>query len=169
VRIELLVPLSTERVRERLRGNADRHRYSPFSRSREAGSRPLIFNEQNGQLVFHLRGWMPDFFGLEARLTLDPVGHSATRVRASFQVPTANRVVLGVGLAFFVVMPLVAFAVSNERDPTVLPFVSLPLVYFLVLPFAYRLYRQDDRQLMRFLKDSLPEADWRPAQTVTAQ
>jgi len=158
--IELLVPLSTERVRERLRGHADRHRYSPFSRSREAGSRPFIFSEQKGQLVFHLRGWLPDFFGLEARLTLDPVGHGATRVRASLQVPAANRVVLGVGLGLFVVMPLVAFAVSSERDASVLPFVSVPVVYFLLMPLAYRLYREDDRQLTRFLRDSLPEADW---------
>src|SRR5438093_7168164 len=117
--IELLVPLSTERVRERLRGHADRHRYSPFSRSREAGSRPFIFSEQKGQLVFHLRGWLPDFFGLEARLTLDPVGHGATRVRASHQVPQANRVVHEVGLGLVVIMPLGAFRVYNESDESV--------------------------------------------------
>ena len=163
--IEIIVPLPPERVRERIRANADRHRYDPFSTSREVGSRAFIFSERNREIVLHRRRWLPDFFAHEARLTFEPLGSGEmTRLRARLQIPLAYRVVVAAGLALFVGLPLVAFATSGGRDLAMLPFLSLPLGFFVVVPLAYRLYRRDDdRQLIQFLQDLLPEAESKAA------
>jgi hypothetical protein len=157
--IEIVVPLAPERVRERIRAEADRHRYDPLSMSREAGSRTFIFSEPRGELVVHVRGWLPDFYGHEARITFEPVGQGATRLHAKLRIPLASRVIVGVGLVLFVGLPLVAFAISGGRDLGMLPFLGLPLGLFVVVPLAYRFYRRDDRQLVQFLEDLFPEAE----------
>jgi hypothetical protein len=163
-KIATVVPLRADVVRERVRANADRHRYNPLSPSREAGTRPFVFNEGNGELVVHLRGWLPDWWGLEARLALEPVGRGSTRLEARLGGRRADRVVAGCGLTLFVLIPLVAFAISSGRDLGMLPFLSLPLLLFVVVPLAYRLYRKDDQQLVQFLEDLFPEAhNWERA------
>jgi hypothetical protein len=161
--IERMVALAPEIVRERIRTNADRHRYSLLNPSREAGSREFIYEERRGKLAVHVRSWFINHFGLEAELSIEPVAPTATRVRVRFQVPRADRVLNAIALAWFVGLPLLALFLADRVDRIgTLVFLAGSVTYLVLLPLAYRMLHQDERRLAEFLELVLPEAGrWR--------
>jgi hypothetical protein len=157
------VALAPDIVRQRIRANADRHKYSLLDPTREAGSREFIYEERRGQLAVHLRSWFLNNFGLEAELSIEPVAPTATRVRVRFQVPRADRILNSIALAWFVGLPLLALFLADRVDRTgTLVFLAGSVTYLVLLPLAYRRLHKDQRRLADFLELVLPEAGrWR--------
>lgn len=161
--VHVVVPLSLQDVRGRVRDNADRYQYSLLSPTRAAGARDFIYEERDTEFAVSLRSWWPDWYGLEAAIRIEPLRLQATGLRVRFQVPRSSRIVASCFLALFVGLPLIALAAPSGVDrPGTLVLLAGSITFLVVVPLAYRWLRRNKERLFEFLEMALPEAEWRP-------